>query len=122
MNSYKLEDIEELATRNNMRVVKQDGLEQDAFIFVYLDEYRVSTFRRIFTGIPQYNLLSTYTNVINGNRGSNFGNIYVTEFVIGSRFFGNLNDVYENMYKKYKEILKTIKAADIKNCGTEFEI
>jgi hypothetical protein len=82
----------------------------------------VSTFRRIFTGIPQYNLLSTYTNVINGNRGSNFGNIYVTEFVIGSRFFGNLNDVYENMYKKYKEILKTIKAADIKNCGTEFEI
>ena len=121
MNSYKLEDIEKLATENGMRILVRGGRSGgDIFIDVFLGEYRVSIFKSIFSGIPQYELLCTYTNVINGK--SSLGNIDITGFVSGNRFFGTLNIVYENMNKKYRKLKKKEKTNEIKNCGTEFEI
>jgi hypothetical protein len=115
MNSYKLEDIEELATQNGMRITSYGDI-----IHVYLGNFRVSIFGRVYPGVPQYELLLTYTNVINSK--TNLRNIYSTGCIRGKQFFGDLYTVYENMYKKYKELLKTIKAAEIKNCGGEYVV
>ena len=115
MKSYKIEDIEELATQNGMRITLYGDI-----IHVFLGKFPVSTFGRVYPGVPQYELLRTYTNVINGK--TNLRNIDITGFISGKQFFGDLYTVYENMSKKYKELLKTIKAAEIKNRGTEFEI
>jgi len=121
MNSYKLEDIEKLATENGMRILVRGGRAGgDIFVDVFLGEYRVSIFKSIFSGIPQYELLCTYTNVINGK--SSLGNIDITGFVSGNRFFGTLNVVYENMNKKYKKLKKKEKTNEIKNCGGEYVV
>jgi hypothetical protein len=117
MNSYKLEDIEKLAADNGMRILARRGND---FVDVFLGEYRVSIFKSIFSGIPEYELLCTYTNVINGK--SSLGNIDITGFVSGNRFFGTLNVVYENMNKKYKKLKKKEKTNEIKNCGGEYVV
>lgn len=118
MNSYKLEDIEKLAADNGMRTCILDYGIHDS-VHVFLGNFRVGVFKKIFKGMPLYELLWTYTKV---SEYSIVGNINFTDSVSGRQFFGDLYTVYENMSKKYKELLKTIKAAEIKNCGTEFEI
>lgn len=117
MRSYKLEDIEKLAIQNGMRITSYGDI-----IHVFLGEILVSIFGRVYPSVPQYELLHTYTDVITLKCSSSPIGIDTTKSVIGKRFFGNLHTVYENMSKKYKELLKTIKADEIKNCGTEFEI
>ena len=121
MKSYKLEDIEKLAADNGMRILVRGGRAgRDIFVDVFLGEYRVSIFKSIFSGIPQYELLCTYTNVINGK--SSLGNIDITGFISGNRFFGTLNIVYENMNKKYKKLKKKEKTNEIKNCGAKYVV
>ena len=115
MNWYKLEDIEELTTRNGMRIARLGTM-----IHVFLGEFRVSIFKMVSPGIYQYELLYTYTNIINGK--SSLGNIDITGFVSGNRFFGTLNVVYENMNKKYKKLKKKEKANEIKSAGGEYVV
>ena len=113
MKSYKLEDIEKLAADTGMRTcIIYDN------VHIFLGNFRISIFKKIFKGTPLYKLLWTYTRVTDY---SIVGNINFTDSVAGERFFGNLHTVYENMSKKYKELLKTIKAAEIKNCGGEYD-
>ena len=118
MNSYKLEDIEKLAADTGMRTcIIDDGVYDSVHIF--LGDFRVGVFKKIFKGVPLYELLWTYTKV---SEYHIVGNINFTDSVAGGMFFGNLHTVYENMSKKYKELLKTIKAAEIKNCGGEYVV
>lgn len=123
MNSYKLEDIEKLAAENGMRTCIIDcGVYNTVHIF--LGDFRVGVFKKKYVkkkyeDVPVYELLWTYTRV---SDYSIVGNINFTDSVAGERFFGNLHTVYENMSKKYKELLKTIKTAEIKNCGGEYVV
>ena len=121
MNSYKLEDIEKLAVDTGLRTcIIDDGVYNS--IHVFLGDFCVGVFKKTcltFKGMHLYELQWTYTEV---SESSITEDIVVTGSVAGSRFFGDLYTLYENMSKKYKELLKTIKAAEIKKCGTEFEI
>ena len=118
MNSYKLENIEKLADGAGMRICIFDDGVYDS-IHVFLGDFCVGVFEKTFEDMHLYELLWTYTEV---SERSITEDIVVTGSVAGSRFFGDLHTLYENMSKKYKELLKTIKAAEIKKCGTEFEI
>jgi len=115
MNWYKLEDIKELAAQSGMRTLYHGDC-----VYVFLGEFRVSIFRRVFMGAPQYELLCTYTNIIKGK--SNLGDIDITGFVGGNRFFGTLHVVYENMNKKYRKLKKEEKTNEIKACGGEYVV
>lgn len=115
MKSYKLEDIEKLAADVGMRTC----MLINGSIQIFLGNFRIGAFKKKYENVPLYELLWTFTKV---SEAPIVGNINFTDSVSGKRFFGNLHTVYENMSKKYKELLKTIKAAEIKNCGTEFEI
>ncbi len=117
MNSYKLEDIEKLAADTGMRT----KIYCDC-VHIFLGDFRISIFKKIFKVAPLYELLYTFTDVTKHEYYSDVGYITTTTPVNGKRFYGNLHTVYENMSKKYKELLKTIKTAEIKNCGDEFEI
>lgn len=116
MNSYKLEDIEKLAADNGMRICIIDDI-----VHIYLDDFRVGVFKKIFKGVSLYELVWTYTKV-SEYRSYFRVHINIHGIVGGKQFFGNLHTVYENMSKKYKELLKTIKAAEIKNCGGEYVV
>ena len=117
MKLYKLEDIEKLAADTGMRIcIINDGIYDSVHIF--LGNYRVGVFKKTFKCVPAYELLWTYTKVQDYNI---VGHINFTDSVSGRRFFDDLHTVYENMSKKYKELLKTIKAAEIKNCGGEYD-
>jgi hypothetical protein len=118
MKSYKLEDIEKLADATGLRTCIIDDGVYDS-IHVFLGDFCVGVFKKTFKGMHLYELLWTYTEV---SEYSITEDIVFTGSVAGSRFFGDLHTLYENMSKKYKELLKTIKAAEIKKCGTEFEI
>ena len=116
MNSYKLEDIEKLATDAGMRTcIHNDHVD------VFLGDFRVGVFKKIFKGVSLYELVWTYTKVSEYHTYFHV-HINIHGIVAGKQFFGDLYTVYKNMSKKYKELLKTIKAAEIKNCGTEFDI
>lgn len=116
MNSYKLEDIEKLAAATGMRTyIYDDGIV--GMVHVFLGDYHVSAFKKIFKDMPIYEILWTFTKVSEYS-----GNIRLANSVSGKQFFGDLHAVYENMSKKYKELLKTIKAAEIKNCRAEYVV
>lgn len=112
--TYKLEDIEKLAADTGMRAcIIYDN------VHIFLGNFRISIFKKIFKGVPLYELLWTYTKV---SEYHIVGNINFTDSVSGKQFFGNLHTVYENMSKKYKELLKTIKADEIKNCRDKYDV
>ena len=116
MNSYSLEDIEKLAADNGMRTCMIDDGVYDS-VHVFLGDFCISAFKKMFKDMPVYEILWTFTKVSEYS-----GNISFANSVSGERFFGDLHAVYENMSKKYKELLKTIKAAEIKNCGGEYDV
>lgn len=122
MKLFKLEDIEKLAADTGMRTCIIDDGVYDNSVHIFLGDYRIGVFKKItcrhFEDVPLYELLWTYTKVYQ----SFDGDINCMESVSGERFFGDLHTVYENMSKKYKELLKTIKAAEIKNCGGEYVV